>query len=42
MADLDFLLKRLADSAAQPRRMMDDYLSAGREVAGSFPVYVPE
>lgn len=42
MTDLDTLFRRLKDVAANPRKVLDDYLAQGKKVVGCFPVYVPE
>ena len=42
MAELNALLKQLQDVAANPRKLLDDYLAQGKKVVGCFPIYVPE
>jgi len=42
MNALDTALKRLQETAANPRKVLDGYLSSGKKVVGCFPIYVPE
>lgn len=42
MADLKQLLQEMGDVAANPRAVLDKYLSQGKKVVGCFPIYTPE
>ena len=42
MADLNTLLKELAEVCANPRKQLDKYIAEGKKVVGCFPVYTPE
>ena len=42
MNALEAALKRLQETAANPRKTLDGYLAQGSKVVGCFPIYVPE
>lgn len=42
MPELNELLGELSEAAANPRKLLDRYLSEGKKVVGCFPVYTPE
>lgn len=41
MSDLNQLLQELSDIAANPKAILQKYLSQGKQVAGCFPIYTP-
>lgn len=42
MADLKQLLQEMSDVAANPKAVLDKYLSQGKKVVGCFPIYTPQ
>lgn len=42
MADLNQLLQELSDASANPRVLLQRYLSEGKKVVGCFPIYTPQ
>lgn len=42
MADLKQLLQELSDASANPKALLQRYLSEGKKVVGCFPIYTPQ